>query len=377
MRKILFSLFITILFLQCDEVDDAQFSIKGEYKGNRDSEILFRYFDTEGNKVLDTVHILNGEFKLEGLINGPSLFSVYGNLKSNQFNDKNATQFFIEPKTNKIKLVEDQFHNVQVIGSKTHNEWEELKRKTQYFKDDLSRLMAEREKMSMLGDNNKVDSIDVKWSKKLSERIAFELKYALDHNDSYLSGYLVDRYFPKIPYDSIRVYYNNLELHVQNSMYGISILKKIQQRKEIKIGVIAPNFRGIDHLGNSIHLKGYRGKYVLIDFWASWCEPCRKNSPQIRKLYSKYNDQGFDIIGISLDDYSGKWRAAIKKDSLDYWSQLITPRRGNITIPYNIHEIPDYILINPEGIIIGRKSKDQGFTISDISAKLDSIFRNN
>jgi peroxiredoxin len=373
----LFILLAIFTLIQCDEASENQFVIHGEYLGKRDSELIFRYYDYESNLVLDTVPIIKGKFKVDGLINGPFFFMVFGNISSGQYNENNAVQFFIEPKTNKIKLVEDQFYNISVIGSEIQNESVKLDQKLESFHQEITDVREKRKEVELLGDQNKIDSLDREWSLILSKRIAFELNYSLNHGDSYLSAYIIDRYFPKIPFDSTRIYYNSLSSHVQKSYYGLSIAKKIEQRKEIKVGATAPGFRKIDHLGNPISLKDYRGKYVLLDFWASWCAPCRANNPTIRKLYADFHQSGFDIIGISSDDFSEKWKAAIEKDSIGHWRQIMIPRRGDIAVSYNLIQIPDYILIDPEGVIIGRKFKDKEFSINHISKALDSIFKPN
>jgi len=117
--------------------------------------------------------------------------------------------------------------------------------------------------------------------------------------------------------------------------------------------------------GTPLSLSDYKGKYVLLDFWASWCVPCRKGNPHLLSLYSQYKDKGFEIIGISDDDNNhDAWKKAVEKDSIDVWKHVLRglkwdgkgnfDRSNDISDNFGIHSLPTKILIDPNGVIIGR-----------------------
>jgi thiol-disulfide isomerase/thioredoxin len=152
------------------------------------------------------------------------------------------------------------------------------------------------------------------------------------------------------------------------------------------VGSMASAFETIDINGKLLNLKALRGKYVLLDFWASWCIPCRKSNPHLIVLYHKYNTKGFDIIGISDDDQRQlQWKNAVKQDSTNLWHQILRGAaaitdKANVANPndlhqlYNIQSLPVKILIDPSGKIIGRYG-DNDTTDDDLDKTLAAIFK--
>ncbi|MCC5946091.1 MAG: TlpA family protein disulfide reductase [Bernardetiaceae bacterium] len=144
-----------------------------------------------------------------------------------------------------------------------------------------------------------------------------------------------------------------------------------ERRKRIEIGNTAPNFQLTTHEGKFLALNDWRGKYVLLDFWASWCPPCRNVNPKLRELYAKYKKHNFDILSISIDKNREDWLKAIKQDQM-VWSHMIDKNSQdpeNVALLYNIHSIPNTLLLDPEGKII---AKD--LSVEDLDQTLKAIF---
>jgi thiol-disulfide isomerase/thioredoxin len=153
------------------------------------------------------------------------------------------------------------------------------------------------------------------------------------------------------------------------------------------IGLMALNFETKDINGKLLNLQSFRGKYVLLDFWASWCVPCRKSNPNLIILYHKYSTKGFDIIGIADDDQRQlQWKNAVKQDSTNLFHQVLrgvavntdktnAVNPGDLHQLYNIQSLPVKILINPAGKIIGRYG-DNDKTDDDLDQALAAIFKN-
>ena len=136
-------------------------------------------------------------------------------------------------------------------------------------------------------------------------------------------------------------FYNTLTKRVQQSKYGKIVKGLIERGKIGAVGTMAEDFEVADTSGKIIHLSDFRGKYVLLDFWASWCEPCRLNNPELVEAYVTYSDKNFEVLGVSLDVYKDDWLHAIKEDGL-LWKQVNDYHGNNSPIAalYNVQAVP-------------------------------------
>ena len=143
---------------------------------------------------------------------------------------------------------------------------------------------------------------------------------------------------------------------ILNSRVGKILIEKVNAPIEVtSIGEIAPNFEGPSPSGEILDLSNLKGKVTIIEFWASWCRPCRVENPNLVRLYKKYNQNGFDIIGVSLDRTKEQWEQAIEDDNL-LWTQVSNLSFWNDPVArrYSIRAIPQSYLIDNTGTVIGK-----------------------
>ncbi|HWY37755.1 MAG TPA: TlpA disulfide reductase family protein [Bacteroidia bacterium] len=192
------------------------------------------------------------------------------------------------------------------------------------------------------------------------------------HPASNVGGYIIFSVqfdWPQIPeFDEM---YNALSDKVKKGKFGKLALDKVNSLKGTTVGYPALDFTLPDVNGKNVSLSSYKGKYVLVDFWASWCGPCRKENPAVVSAYNKYKDKGFDILAVSLDDNKDKWIAAIQKDGLTWthvsdlkgWQSAVGKMYGVTSIPFNL-------LLDKDGKILAKSLRG-----ADLEAKLGEVLK--
>jgi peroxiredoxin len=160
----------------------------------------------------------------------------------------------------------------------------------------------------------------------------------------------------RVPLDTAAALFALLNASLQNSQLGSYIREKLIARGSVRVGKMAPLFDAVDVNGNKISLASLKGKYVFLDFWASWCVPCRAENPHLVAAHEQYKNKGFMVIGISLDHDRSKWVEAIKKDNLD-WTHIseLKAVAEPVARLYGVQPIPDNFLIGPDGKILATK----------------------
>lgn len=209
-------------------------------------------------------------------------------------------------------------------------------------KNDTVRLNA----LSLIFDSLRLNDIEIAKTYLLTEKNSMLLLFAFMRYSSFLADY-----------NSAEPYFLQLPKWAQESPDGKNIATKIAGARSVQINTKAPYFKIKNLNGEEIVLSNYVDKYILIDFWTSWCGPCRKEHPALKKLYAEFSNKNFVIISISLDDKRENWEAAVKKDALQWVN--ISELKGfqSLTaLGYGVQAIPANFLVNPNGVIIAKNS---------------------
>ena len=210
-------------------------------------------------------------------------------------------------------------------------------------------------------DEQYVQSIQKKYEVFIGEIKEIYKTFILNNPDSQVSMLALGEYAQMASdISEIEPLFNSLSSAIQDTNEGKAISKQINIGKVTAIGSTAPDFTQNDPKGNPVSLSGFRGKYLFIDFWASWCGPCRKENPNVVKAYQQYKDKNFEILGVSLDNSSPAWIDAIEKDKLT-WPQVSDLKgwKNEVAIQYNIQSIPQNLLLDPNGVIIAKNLRGE------------------
>ncbi|HVU54547.1 MAG TPA: TlpA disulfide reductase family protein [Puia sp.] len=361
----------------------TQFAFTGTISGRDTGVVVLEYSDVSANWIHDTVHLVNGKFIFKGQLMGPTQAYLVGNVKSMSMDDPNRKLLFLEPGKMTAEVSEGDFRHARITGSRTQQELEEFNNAIEPVGEAIAAIKRRWPK----ADNVDSRSQQVKeqdaaaFDSLIKERNQIKYRFIASHPNSCASPYIMSFYRNDgVSEDSARILYNSFSPAVKNSYFGLIIRKKMQAQESAQARRPAPTFVRKDSRGSFIRLSSFKGKsYVLLDFWASWCVPCRELSPHLRELYSAYHSKGFEIISLSVDNDPDKWKKAIAKDSTGEWVHIGRYLNEGVETDevehnYAVTSWPTLILIDKQGYIVGRYAGGEDLTMEDLDKKLKELF---
>jgi peroxiredoxin len=272
---------------------------------------------------------------------------------------RSQSRFFLE--NSEITIIGENLENVTINGSKTEDEYKSYLDLMKPFEEKMSVLYQEYSKAGQAGDEAKLEELYDEYEKLTAEQTEVQKLYIINNPGSYVSPTILYNISTQMEASEIKEVLEYLTYQVSSTPLVDEIRQRMIAMQNSEVGKTAPDFELNDTDGNQVKLSDVIGaKLLLVDFWASWCNPCRDENPNVVAVYNKYKLKGFDVFGVSLDKDKDKWLQAIKDDKLT-WTH-VSQLEGWTSIAaekYAVMSIPANFLLDENGIIIAKNLRGE------------------
>lgn len=337
------------------ELASGELTLKGEIEGQENGLFEILYMEGDSSKV-DTVKLQSGKFNYQLQLTEPRQMALRSAGAQGQ-----ELVFFADPGTVTLKAHRDSIRAGKVNGGPSQKVYSEAEQ-------GIRAIMARGGSFEVAyrkaqAENNMMEMQLIQQQFMLLQDSAehFAVSFAKKNNNSVVSALLGLMYLGNEGKETeLKQLYDTLTVAVRSSFFGKKMEEIVKSAVTLNMGSSAPNFTLPDVNDKPVSLASYKGKYVLVDFWASWCGPCRQENPNVVLAYQTYKDKGFEVLGVSLDDNKAKWLKGISDDKLA-WTQVSDLKnwQSDVARLYGIKAIPANFLLDKEGKIIGKNLRGQ------------------
>ncbi|HEC43247.1 MAG TPA: AhpC/TSA family protein [Bacteroides sp.] len=361
MNKVI--VFLSALFLLSACGSQSGYKLKGTIEGAADVTVYLQQRIDKEYVSIDSVITVDGTFEFSGKVEIPDVYYI-------SIPDKRGNaMFFLENSSIYLTAHADTLWTPDIKGSAVHDEYLAYEESIDAIYDKLNALWEEFKAAEMAGDTAIASELESTMD-DIYEGIEERQKTFIDENSSsFVAPFIVQSLHYGKEADEIQEMLNKLDPALEATTLVSSMRKRVEVLKMVAIGEIAPDFIQADPEGNPVQLISLRGNYLLIDFWAAWCGPCRRENPNIVAAYQKYHEKGFDVLGVSLDNSKEDWLKAIQDDNLT-WNHVSDVKgwSNEAAQMYGISSIPSSLLIDPDGKIIAKNLRGE-----DLHAELEKL----
>ena len=368
MKKFSFILFGLLIILNaCQGVEKNTFKLNGT-TNLPEGKKIFRIQANANNQpsTIDTATVANGKFSFNGNVEQIDVNFLF--VEGEQVN----TPFIVEEGIIEVNLLQERLSEMNLGGTPSNSDLQTYREETKTYANNLNAIASEIQAANSLGDNILVQDLQQQYTDLQADLINYEKDFIKTNVDSYISALIIERFLNQktIPRNEIKEIFSTYSDRIRSSKSGINISNIVNAPvNPTAIGEIAPLFEGPTPSGDRIALESFRGNVVIIDFWASWCRPCRIENPNLVRLYKRMHDKGLEIVGVSLDRNKASWERAIADDgltwnhvsNLQYWADPIAQL-------YSVRSIPAAFVLDREGRIVAKNLRG-----AQLDAKIEEL----
>lgn len=364
---------IGIAISSCNQRKDAEYVINGNAEDVHNGiRVRLAQIDEKGQQVIkDSAIVMDNKFTIKGSVDEPGIYFLSAD------GSPGNVVFMLENSDITIDFNKQIPMESKVTGSESNKSYEAFQNGMLQFKEEGGAIMTKFRELGNEPAPEQRDSIKNVMEDLRERQRAYPLKFVQENNDSYFSLNLIQLESSRAGFDILKYQeaFESFPDYLKNSNRGQIVKQKLDELYKayektayLEIGKIAPNFESQTPDGKVVSLNDLKGKVTIIDFWAAWCGPCRRENPNVVKVYEQYHDKGLEIIGVSLDgapnqkDPKKAWLDAIEKDGLE-WHHVSSLKYFNDDVAklYNIESIPATYILDKEGKIVAKNLR--GFAL--------------
>ena len=364
MRNVLALLVVALTVFSCQTAKD-EYSIKGSIAGLETGKVYLQKLVDGQPQTVDTADVVEGKFAFKGKMEMPDMRLL--RLNEQEY----FAQFFLENAKISVQANKDSLRATKIKGSPTQDVFQVYINEMERLNKEVMAIQERYQTAMTTGNNSEAEKVKIDYEAMIANNKVFTKNFIKEHPASVVSPFiLLNQLAGELEDAELETITNSFAPEIAASEYVVKLNEMVAEKKKTAVGVEAPDFTMNDPEGKPVQLLSLRGKVVLIDFWASWCAPCRQENPNVVKLYEQYNSKGFEIIGVSLDRSKDEWLQAIKDDKLS-WVHVSDLQfwQNSAARLYGVNAIPQTYLLNAEGKIIAK-----GLRSEQLATKLGELF---
>ncbi|PUZ30403.1 Peroxiredoxin [Chitinophaga costaii] len=352
------------------------FLIEGTVTDQKNPLKAFFMMRTGGQNIIDSTEVLQGHFTFKGSVSEPTqatlLFKPQANTPPDPLNPykRDRLAIFVDKGTTKV-TTKDSISKATVTGSKAQVDFEGLNNSLKDIMAQSEVLQKQYRELYNNKDTAAMKALEPKFEELEASEKTIYADFLKAHPASPIAMYVLNNYAGyDINVAEVEPVFAKISPAVKATPAGKEFAQRLTVAQKTAVGQQALTFSQADTTGKSVSLEDFKGKYVLVDFWASWCGPCRAENPNVVKAYNTYKDKGFTVLSVSLDDNKEKWEEAIAKDGL-LWTHVSDLKgwKNAVAEQYGIRAIPQNVLLDPQGKIIGKNLRGDA-----LDKKLEEAF---